>query len=111
MLSAPTIDQKVTRVHQPDEEPNSYRQILKSTAWVGGSSFVNIGIGIARTKVMAMLLGPAGFGLAGLYLSVAGLAQSIAGLGINSSGVRQIAEAAASGDSRRIAHTAAVLRR
>jgi len=58
---------------------------------------------------MAMLLGPAGFGLAGLYLSIANLTQSIAGMGVNSSGVRQIAEAAGSDDEERIARTAAVL--
>ena len=92
-------------------EKSSYGQILKSTALVGGSSVVNIAMGIVRTKAMAMLLGPAGFGLAGLYLSIANLTQSVAGMGVNSSGVRQIAEAAGSGDEERIARTAAVLRR
>jgi PST family polysaccharide transporter len=90
---------------------NSYSQILKSSALIGGSQVANIGIGIVRTKVMAMLLGPAGFGLFGLYGSIANLTQSIAGMGINSSGVRQIAEAVGSGDQRRTAHTTAVLRR
>ena len=74
-------------------------------------SVLNIAIGIVRTKAMAMLLGPAGFGLAGLYSSIADLTQSIAGMGINSSGVRQIAEAVGSDDTERIALTAAVLRR
>jgi enterobacterial common antigen flippase len=60
---------------------------------------------------MALLLGPAGFGLAGLYTSIISLTQSIAGMGINSSGVRQIAEAAASGDQHRVAKTTMVLRR
>ena len=60
---------------------------------------------------MAVLLGPAGFGLMGLYGSIADLAVSIAGMGINSSGVRQIAEAAGSSDDKRIARTVTVLRR
>jgi enterobacterial common antigen flippase len=89
----------------------SYHEILKSSALVGGSSVLNIAIGIVRTKAMAMLLGPAGFGLFGLYGSIAALTQSVAGMGINSSGVRQIAEAAGSGDEARIAQTAVVLRR
>jgi enterobacterial common antigen flippase len=72
---------------------------------------INIAIGVVRTKVMAMLLGPAGFGLSGLYLSIANLTQSVAGMGINSSGVRQIALAAGSEDSARIARTVSVLRR
>ena len=93
------------------EEKGTYGQILKSTALVGGSSVINIAMGILRTKAIAVLLGPAGFGLAGLYGSVANLTQSVAGMGINSSGVRQIAEAVGSGDTERIARTAVVLRR
>jgi antigen flippase len=89
----------------------TYGQILKSSVLVGGSSAINIVIGIARTKAVAMLLGPAGFGLFGLYGSIADLTSSLAGLGVNSSGVRQIAESAGSGQLYRIAGTAAVLRR
>jgi antigen flippase len=47
----------------------------------------------------------------GLYSSIADFAQNIAGMGVNSSGVRQIAEAVGSGDEERIARTATVLRR
>ena len=92
-------------------ESHTYGQILKSSALVGGSSVLNIAIGIVRTKAMAILLGPAGFGLAGLYGSVADLTYSIAGMGVNSSGVRQIAEAVGSDDKKKIALTAVVLRR
>ncbi|MGZ6126458.1 MAG: oligosaccharide flippase family protein, partial [Myxococcales bacterium] len=90
---------------------HSYGQILKSSVLIGGSSAINVGLGIVRSKAMALLLGPAGFGLMGLYLSIANLAQSIAGMGINGSGVRQIAAAVGSGDNGRIARTATVLRR
>lgn len=90
---------------------NTYGQILKSSALVGGSQVLNVALGIIRTKAMAMLLGPSGFGLFGLYGSIADIAQSIAGMGINTSGVRQIAEAAASDNPARIAHTAAALRK
>ena len=72
---------------------------------------LNIGIGIVRTKVFAVLLGPAGFGLMGLYSSIVDLAQSIAGMGVNSSGVRQIAESVGTGDDERIARTVVVLRK
>jgi PST family polysaccharide transporter len=96
------------------EEPSSaksYGQILKSSALVGGSSLLNVLIGMVRTKVMALLLGPAGFGLFGVYNSIATLTQTLAGMGVSSSGVRQIAEAAGSGDAQRIGLTARVLRR
>jgi antigen flippase len=85
----------------------SYGEILKSSALIGFSTLINLAIGIIRTKTMAVWLGPAGFGLMGLYSSIADLAQTIAGMGINASGVRQIAE----GDTERIARAAVVLRR
>ncbi|MBB5329943.1 O-antigen translocase [Tunturiibacter gelidoferens] len=100
---------------RPDEaakgERNTYRQILKSSALVGGSQVLNIAIGIVRTKAMAILLGPSGFGLFALYGSISDLTQSIAGMGVNSSGVRQIAEAAGSANEELIARTATTLRR
>jgi len=92
-------------------EKHTYGQILKSSALIGGSSVLNIAIGIIRTKAMAVLLGPAGFGLLGVYGSIADLARGIVEMGINSSGVRQIAEAVGSGETERIARTATVLRR
>ncbi len=107
-ISAKSIDAPREAV---SAEHHSYRQILKSSALIGGSSMMKIGIGIVRTKAMALMLGPAGFGLIGLYGSIADLAQSIAGMGINSSGVRQIAEAVGSGETGRIARTVTVLRR
>jgi len=90
---------------------HTYGQILKSSAVIGGSSMLNIIIGIIRTKAMAMLLGPSGVGLMGLYGSITDLTISVVGMGINSSGVRQIAEAVGSDDTERIARTASVLRR
>ncbi|MGZ3955453.1 MAG: oligosaccharide flippase family protein, partial [Flavisolibacter sp.] len=72
---------------------------------------LNVVIGIVRTKAMAMLLGPSGIGLMGLYGSITEFTISIAGMGINSSGVRQIAEAVGSGDTEKIALTTTVLRR
>ena len=95
----------------PAVDKHTYGQILKSSVFIGGSSVLNLGIGMVRTKAMAVLLGPAGFGLMGLYGSISDLAVSIASMGVNSSGVRQIAEAAGSGDTKQIARTATVLRR
>jgi enterobacterial common antigen flippase len=89
----------------------SYRGLLKASALIGSSSLVVVMIGVVRTKCFAVLLGPAGFGLVALYTAIVDLACSIAGMGINASGVRQIADANASGDSVRIAHMAFVLRR
>jgi len=90
---------------------DSYSQILSSTALIGGSSVASVFFGVIRTKAMALLLGPAGVGLMGVYSSIADVAQSLAGMGIQSSGVRQIADAVGSEDEERVARTAVVLRR
>jgi PST family polysaccharide transporter len=45
----------------------SYRQILKSSSLIGGSSLINMAIGMVRTKFVAVLLGPSGVGLMGVY--------------------------------------------
>jgi O-antigen/teichoic acid export membrane protein len=110
-LRASTCSEPGAADTAPPARQESYGQILTSSALIGGSSLLNIAIGLVRTKVFATLLGPAGFGLFGLYNSVADMAQNLAGMGVNSSGVRQIAEAVGTQDTARIARTAAVLRR
>lgn len=110
-IASASKDSIAEKVSASSAEKGSYRQILKSSALLGGSQSLNILIGIVRTKAMALFLGPAGFGVAGLYNSIVDLTQNIAGMGVNSSGVRQIAEAVGSNDTQRITLTIAVLRR
>jgi enterobacterial common antigen flippase len=105
-------DVSAETVANPAAGANStYRQIFKATALIGGSSLVNIGLSIVRGKAMAVFLDPSGFGLFGLYGTICDLVVSIAGMGVNSSGVRQIAEASHSGNPKRIAQVITVLRR
>jgi PST family polysaccharide transporter len=92
-------------------EGSTYRQILKSSALVGASSAIGVCLGIVRAKVVAVMLGPTGTGLMGLYGSAVDVVQNVAGMGVGSSGVRQIAQAVGSGDEERIVHTALVVRR
>jgi antigen flippase len=89
----------------------SYGQALKSSALIGASSMIDIGFRVVRTKAIALLLGPDGVGLLGIYTNITELVRSLAGLGVNSSGVRQIAEAVGTGDAARIARTVTTLRR
>lgn len=90
---------------------HSYGQILKSSSIIGGAQGINYLIGMVRTKLVAVLLGPAGVGLVGLYMSATELVGIIAGLGINTSGVREVAEAHGSGKAEHIARTVKTLRR
>lgn len=87
----------------PDAEAKaSYSRILTSTSVVGGASIVVILIGVARTKGLAVLVGPAGIGYIGLLTALLTAASTVAQMGMASVGTRQIAEANGSGDSRRV---------
>ncbi len=90
---------------------STYRLIFKSAAMIGSAQMGSILAGIIRTKVLAILLGPGGMGLIGLYSTTTGLIGTITGMGIGSSGVRQISEAASGKDEDRIARTIVALRR
>lgn len=72
---------------------NSYKQILKSTGIVGGAQVLNIVIGIFRTKIIALLLGPEGIGFLGIFQSIVDMIRNATSFGINFSGVKDIAEA------------------
>jgi len=69
----------------------SHREVFRSSAIIGGSSAINVIVSIAKVKVLAVLLGPVGIGLMGLYLNIMSVSATLAGCGIGSSGVRQVA--------------------
>jgi PST family polysaccharide transporter len=92
-------------------ENSSHRQILKSSAIIGGSSLISIALSIVRTKAMALLLGPSGIGLLGMLDAIIQLTRTVACLGLESSGVRQIAEANGKSGPRAVAITVLCLRR
>lgn len=71
----------------------SYRRILKSSSIIGGASVINIVIGLVRTKVLALLLGPSGVGIVSLYTGLLSTAAVVVTMGTNTIGIRQIAEA------------------
>src|SRR5690606_755751 len=93
------------------EESRRYGDIIKSMSVIGLSQLISIALSILRIKVLAVLLGPTGVGLFGLYNVILDLGASIAGVGVQSSGVRQVAVAVSEGDSARIALVAQVISR
>lgn len=109
--AAATLVSPVPRGERKTDEQRSYGNIVRSTTFIGGSSAINMVFGLLRSKAMALLLGPSGVGLLGLFGSIVDLTYSVAGLGLQNSGVRQIAESVGTGDPRRIARTAMVLNR
>lgn len=78
---------------------------------LGGASAVTMLAGIVRSKMVALLLGPAGMGLIGMYQSLTAMVSSIACMGLNVSGVREIAAARGSGDDDRLRATIVTFRR
>ena len=82
------------------EAKASYRQVLRSSSIIGGASVGNIAIGILRTKVLAVLLGPAGVGLMSLYTGLLSTATAFATMGVGTVGTRQIAQASGKEDVR-----------
>lgn len=88
-----------------ETNPHSYRTILRSSSIIGSASLVDILNGIIRAKVIAVLLGPAGIGLMGMFGNLMQTASTLAALGIGNSGSRQIAEANANGSDHAVLRT------
>ncbi len=93
------------------EDQKSYRQIFNATSLFGGVQVFNIVISIVRSKIIAVLLGPAGMGIAGLFTSTTSLVGGITNFGLGTSAVRDVAAANESGDARRVSKLVAVFRR
>lgn len=64
-----------------------------------------------RTKVVAVLLGPTGIGLVGIYMTTISLIRTLSDFGISHSGVREVSKANGEGDPKKIADTVIALRR
>ena len=86
-----------------NDKAASYQRILKSSSIIGGASVINILIGLVRTKIIAVLLGPTGIGLVSLYTGLMSTATAMATMGIGTIGTRQIAEALSQDDERALA--------
>lgn len=95
----------------PPSGGSSYGQILKSSSILGGTQVLVYLISLLKNKAAAVLLGPSGVGLVGLYMSATSMITVAAGLGLNASGVREVADAEASKDPGQIAKVTLVLRR
>lgn len=72
---------------------SSYGNIFKITFLFGFVQFFKAVISIVVNKLAAILIGPNGMGLLGIYNSTISLIQTGASLGLNQSAVRDVAEA------------------
>ena len=88
-----------------------YKSIFKATSIFGGVQVFNILITLIRSKAVALLIGTAGMGLNGLFMSSLNLIKTISSLGVSESAVRDISKAHATGDTEQIGLTFTVFKR
>lgn len=93
-----------------EDREESYGSILKSSSIVGGAEVFNYGLSLLRVKAVAVLLGPAGIGLLGLYKNLQQSLSTFAGAGISFSGVREIAKSNEDSYSEKTARVAYTIR-
>ena len=89
----------------------TFAQILRSTALIGFSSILVMAMSAVRMKTVALLVGPSGVGIMGVYVAILEVSVAVAGMGVASSGVRQVAEADAGGSTISLVTTVSTLRR
>lgn len=92
------------------ESDNGYRHILKYTSIFGSVQGLNILVGLIRNKLVAMLLGPSGMGLASLFNSVVNFISQATNFGISFSAIKHVSELFDSGDEAAIRHYVKVVR-
>ena len=89
---------------------SSSKSIFKTSLITGGSQMMVMAMNMIRAKVLAVLLGPGGTGIIGLYSTTTDLINTVSGLGLTSSAVKQIAASNAEIDREAIGKTLFVYR-
>lgn len=92
------------------EHQSSYTHILKYTSLFGGMQGLNILIGIVRTKLVALILGPDGMGLVSLFTSTISFISSGANLGLPTSSVKTLSEVYEGGNRELLRHKVRLVR-
>lgn len=90
-----------------DKRAVNSRELIKSMMIIGSAQGLSILMSIIKLKGVAILLGPSGIGLLGIYNSFLAMMQKSAGLGMKMSGVREIA--ASSGEEKKLSLVRRVL--
>lgn len=82
------------------ENKQGYKVAFNATVLFGGVQIVTIILGILKSKVVALWLGAAGYGILSIFNSTTSLISYITNLGLQSSAVRDIANAHGKNDIR-----------
>ncbi len=92
------------------EASDSYSHVLKYTGIFGGVQGLNIVVSLVRNKLIAVLLGPNGMGLASLFNTTVNFISQATNFGISFSAVKHVSELFERGDEAAIAHFVKVVR-
>lgn len=90
---------------------SKFKEAFKTTSLFGSVQLFTILITIARSKIVASLLGPTGMGIINLITSTLGLIAALTNFGLDTSAVKNVAQSYGSGDSERFNTTIFVFRR
>jgi PST family polysaccharide transporter len=80
-----------------------FARILRSSALMGGAQAVTLAMAFLRSKLIAVLIGPAGIGLMGVFNAFNANVSTVAGWGLGTSAVRTVAGAAEADKERKVA--------
>ncbi len=92
-------------------QQSGYRQIMKATSIFGGVQVLTIIISVVRSKFIAVLLGPAGMGIAGLLTATLTMISSLTNFGLSTSAVKDVSAAHSTGDESKVSLIVTVFRR
>lgn len=90
---------------------SSYRQVFRATSLFGGVQVFNILISIVRSKFIALWIGPAGYGIASLFISTLGLISGMTDFGLDRSAVKDISFNYKSENPASVSRTIQILKR
>lgn len=88
----------------------SYSHILKYTGIFGGVQGLNIVVSLVRNKLVAVILGPNGMGLASLFNTTVNFVSQATNFGISFAAVKHVSELFEQGDEAAITHFIKVVR-
>lgn len=93
-----------------EEATDSYSHVLKYTGIFGGVQGLNILVSLVRNKLISVLLGPGGMGLASLFNTTVNFISQATNFGISFSAVKHVSELFDHGDEAAINHFIKVVR-
>jgi antigen flippase len=94
-----------------EQDRGSYGQIVQSSSIMAGSASITMLMSLARMKMAALFMGSAGVGLLSVLSNLQLLISTLSGLGLQTSAVREIAEAVGRNDHLAVARTVQILRK